>query len=204
MKANCACPSILLLVFDVILCYVVSVAHADTVVSANKVTPISVLGRVPHSAPISLRLVASLQDTDVEVGNMVLLKVSLVNASNSEVSLINQGNPNNEFTIIVRDNNGKDVPMSLWGKSLFKYKPGDMPTANPYEAVSGNGKKTYQFSLNRMFDLSISGSYSATASRAVSLGPGRQAVVLHSNLVVFRLNGPAVNFSDPDSFPLRP
>jgi len=195
---------ILLLGLVVLLYYMASVTRADTVANPNKITSVPVLDKMPDSTANGLHLVASLQDTDVVVGNMVLLKVSLVNTSNNEVSLINQGNPNNEFTFVVKDNNGKDVSLSLWGKSLFKYKPGYMPTANPYESVSGNGKKTYQFSLNRMFDLSIPGSYTVTASRGINPGPGKQIEMLHSSPVVFRLHDPSVNFSDPDSFPLKP
>ncbi len=195
--------SILLPGFIVALRCIVPAAYADTVVSSNKVMPMPTLNKIPASTAINLRLVASLPNADIEEGNMVLLKVSLENTSSNEVSLISQGDPNNEFTIIVKDNNGKVAPLSLWGKSLFKYEPGYMPTANPYEAVSGNGKKTYQFSLNRMFDLSTSGSYSVIVSRSVRLGPIKQTEVLNSNQAIFRLHEPSVNFSDPDSFPLR-
>ncbi len=111
----------------------------------------------------NFKLIAQLKKDLFKPGEPIILKVILKNISKKTHTIVVSG-PERDYDIIVKDNKGAIVPLTKYGKRLMDNK-------GEFRAIGKKIKsqKEIQINLliNRIYDMTISGTYSIKVERFV-------------------------------------
>jgi hypothetical protein len=122
-----------------------------------------------QAAQRSFNFGISAASTDVKAGAPVIVKVQLKNTSDHDLSWMSLpgGNVHGEvvgFRPIVKDAQGKEPPLTKWGRQVFgrtaKGEPGLVLNAVGLVAVHPGDVMKTEIHLNEIYDLSAPGKYS--------------------------------------------
>jgi len=154
--------------------------------------PYSPVSLVP--VPATIQLSAQIQDPQYTVGNAVILLVVVQNNSKDEIDMPEKGNAWFDFKLSVQDSSGRDVPLTRWGKRQLQLdqaaETATQGTASMNRPVSAGSNVTFQFILNRQFDMSETGVYHITLTKPFIIVDGKETLPLVSNIVVVELTEP--------------
>lgn len=134
--------------------------------------------------PFSLRVEAP---ANVAAGSEIVATISLTNTSNSEITImVSPGKEHGELemNVIVRDESGKDAePTSYWRKTRT-----GVGGSWKYIKLSPGGVYEEHIKLNRLYDLSESGTYTVQVRRSVPKGLGEgfiESNVVKLNIITY-------------------
>lgn len=141
-----------------------------------------------------LRLQLATLKPSYQANDPVILSVITVNNRSREYQQ-HRRIPIQSLIIDLFDDKGNAVPMTLYGKELFAEQKSVDKDANLSlgTSIPGNGgTERFQFWLNRLFDISRSGSYFIRVSRSM-LSLDSQKFILRSNECKFTVTDPDVS-----------
>jgi hypothetical protein len=121
----------------------------------------------PAGLPPRLTLVAKFMQPKFQVGTEILLQAVIKNDGTENQYLTEEGTATKDFTITVTDSTGRPVPTTRWGKKQESsaHAPQTMPLMVLNRMVPAGKSVTYQFVLNRQFDMSETGTYHVELTR---------------------------------------
>lgn len=130
----------------------------DSIGDGNMTTKNKVEGGDP------VRIVVDVPQKPV-AGQAMEIKLTLQNDSGKDI-LCAHGSPYRDFSIVVKDFAGTNVPMTKFGQQVMQGNPRDSYKRNVKPLPSG---KSTQVCLNiaRLFDLTIAGKYTISVSRTI-------------------------------------
>ena len=122
------------------------------------------------TSPSGLTLTLHTDSPKFVSGEMIILKATIKNVSSQTAYIPENGLTEDEFVLHVKDEQGVDVPRTLWGQAEHAVHVPRPHESNDFGIVASRvfapgAEITFQFVLNREFDLSKSGFYYVTATR---------------------------------------
>ncbi len=150
----------------------------------------------------SLQMSAQVNQSKYYAGELILLKVYIKNIGTEATNLVFVVPPEQAFDINIKDNNGKSVPLTLWGKT---HQWGAHPDPFSVQTVPlpTSTSTMFQFVLNRQYDLTLDGTYLVTVKYPLPSSASNAPTQLVSESVKVEIQGQDALFSHPGSTTFR-
>jgi len=175
-----------------------------TVTLPHRMTATHIVYQPPVAAPPEILLVAQFAKPIVAAGDSVLLQATMQNDSKQSIVMQENGDGWLDFSISVTGPSGKEAPLTAWGKEQQQRADQnahpDAILMNVQRPLAPGQKVTYQFVLNRQFDMSNVGQYHVVVTQPGIILPGNQKTLpIVSNAVDVQLVEPVPAIENPQN-----
>ena len=158
--------------FDVVK-NLLAISCLFSLMCVNAIADNTVKQNVPviRKAPPEYSLVIDTDNSSVGSGDALFLRLAIENKGNAVLSYV-ELNPEVMFTVIVKNSDGEIMPLTRYGNRLKGGLKNSIPQPSFFfiqELKPGIGEN-YKILLNRLYDMSIPGTYSISSSMVIGIG----------------------------------
>ena len=122
----------------------------------------------------------------------IILKITLKNSDKTPLMFADTG-PESDFSIIVKNDEGKIVPLTAYGKKRSDTTFPKIIYMNVQITLQFKEKREYFLLVNRMHDMSLKGTYSITVKRSGFMREGKRLGEVVSNTIKVEVRGDPPN-----------
>lgn len=138
---------------------------------------------VQQSAPPAQIRVAP-GDATIKISEPILIRITLTNTSDTQIRVI-ETNPDKEYRLTVRDDAGKPVSRSAYGKEMSD--PQGPLDRNFAKVLQPKESSEMQLDLHKFFDFDGPGRYTVSVTRKVYKMEPHSGIEIASNELEFEL-----------------
>lgn len=116
-------------------------------------------------------------------GEPVLIDIT-VSRSDSKTGMLIDSDPNADFTVEVKEENGTPVPLTRYGRKLAKVRDAALPVGQTFVRSVGKIQPShYTINVNRHADITIEGTYDVKVSRTFGMNGDGEPIATESKII---------------------